>query len=533
MALIEYLDKVALEDDPEVAAVNKVTDDDMNEIKNVVNENFTNEITIGDIEPTSESCKIWIDTDEIDGASSEIEVGSNEPTNPGCKLWIDPAEVKNAGSELHVGKNAPDNNYQRVWFAMGKNLFNNKIENGRWSIIVGDVIRPVTNAGLRSTSAIEIQPNTTYTISATFYDGACFIIETDKDYRELAIDEGAPYKRFNFTIGERSSMTFTSHENAKYLYWYAPNTTIMPTEFQVELGSNMTNYESYITPSIQVDKNEIYSKEKTVHVGTSIDSNYKTNILYSANLFDESTYTNGMAWNNATGYPSRATAYFNIIAGKTYSISASNISRLNGGNVTIFEKSQSSASTSISSVVSFNTDGSFTFTASSGATVLAIQLLIPSGNISSSNYPDIMIVEGSTRKPYAKYVSQPSINVDGEDIYSMPVVLYNNSTGSNANITLSDNASNYNMISIDYFVNSSARVERKFIPYPQNKTCYLSMITPDPAGRIYINARSVTIQGTAINTTDSTRYTNTFINGSAITQSNSNEIYITKVLGYK
>ncbi len=157
--------------------------------------------------------------------------------------------------------------------------------------------------------------------------------------------------------------------------------------------------------------------ENGVNVGTSIDSNYKINILYSANLFDESTYTNGMAWNNATGFPSRATAYFNITAGKTYSISASNISRLNGGGVNVFEKSQPSASTSISSVVSFNTDGSFTFTASSGATILAIQLSIPSGNISFSNYPDIMIVEGSTPKPYTKYVSQPTINVDGQGIY--------------------------------------------------------------------------------------------------------------------
>ena len=186
----------------------------------------------------------------------------------------------------------------------------------------------------------------------------------------------------------------------------------------------------------------------------------------------------------------------------------------------------------------YSTKIKHTFTITSNDIGGTLALYSSNGYISSQNvttkFTNVMLVKGDVAItiPYEPYIT-PTINVDGEDIYSMPVVLYNNSTGSNSNITLSDNASNYNMISIDYFVSSSARVERKFIPYPQNKTCYLSTITPDPAGRLYINARSVTIQGTAINTTDSTRYTNTFINGSAITQSNSNEIYITKVLGYK
>lgn len=36
---IEYSNKVALEDDPSVAEINKVTDNNMNEIKSVVNNN--------------------------------------------------------------------------------------------------------------------------------------------------------------------------------------------------------------------------------------------------------------------------------------------------------------------------------------------------------------------------------------------------------------------------------------------------------------------------------------------------------------
>ena len=42
MSLISYQDKVALNPKPEVADINKITDDDMNEIKEVVNSNSTN-----------------------------------------------------------------------------------------------------------------------------------------------------------------------------------------------------------------------------------------------------------------------------------------------------------------------------------------------------------------------------------------------------------------------------------------------------------------------------------------------------------
>ena len=38
MAQITYTNKVALNENPEIADINKVTDDDMNEIKQVVND---------------------------------------------------------------------------------------------------------------------------------------------------------------------------------------------------------------------------------------------------------------------------------------------------------------------------------------------------------------------------------------------------------------------------------------------------------------------------------------------------------------
>lgn len=72
MAQITYTNKVALNENPEIAAINKVTDDDMNEIKSVVNDNYNQTIQITDTEPTDNNCKIWIDTGEIASPASEI-----------------------------------------------------------------------------------------------------------------------------------------------------------------------------------------------------------------------------------------------------------------------------------------------------------------------------------------------------------------------------------------------------------------------------------------------------------------------------
>lgn len=72
MAQITYANKVALNENPEIANINKVTDDDMNEIKQVVNDNYNNTIQITDTEPTDSDNKIWIDTGEVGSAVSEI-----------------------------------------------------------------------------------------------------------------------------------------------------------------------------------------------------------------------------------------------------------------------------------------------------------------------------------------------------------------------------------------------------------------------------------------------------------------------------
>ena len=64
MGQITYADKVALNVNPEIAAINKVQDTDMNEIKKVVNENYNNTIQITNTQPSDSDWKIWIDSDK-------------------------------------------------------------------------------------------------------------------------------------------------------------------------------------------------------------------------------------------------------------------------------------------------------------------------------------------------------------------------------------------------------------------------------------------------------------------------------------
>ena len=72
MAQISYTNKVALNENPEIADINKITDDDMNEIKQVVNDNYNNTIQITDTEPSDNDNKLWIDTGEVSSSASEI-----------------------------------------------------------------------------------------------------------------------------------------------------------------------------------------------------------------------------------------------------------------------------------------------------------------------------------------------------------------------------------------------------------------------------------------------------------------------------
>lgn len=72
---IQYQNKVAIEDDPSVAEINKVTDSNMNEIKSVVNNNAD---ILEDIDLSDYYTKEEIDSmiGDIDTILQELDTGS-------------------------------------------------------------------------------------------------------------------------------------------------------------------------------------------------------------------------------------------------------------------------------------------------------------------------------------------------------------------------------------------------------------------------------------------------------------------------
>lgn len=102
MAQITYTNKVALNENPEIAAINKVSDDDMNEIKQVVNANYNNTIQITDTQPSDNDWKIWIDTGEVSAAASEITNTYNTSQHLGYSCNYLNSSLAYEGGELQI-----------------------------------------------------------------------------------------------------------------------------------------------------------------------------------------------------------------------------------------------------------------------------------------------------------------------------------------------------------------------------------------------------------------------------------------------
>ena len=102
MAQITYTDKVALNENPEIAAINKVSDDDMNEIKSVVNANYNQTIQITDTQPSDNNCKLWIDTGEIAQQVSEITNSYSTSTGIGYSAnYLNDKIIAESGSNTN------------------------------------------------------------------------------------------------------------------------------------------------------------------------------------------------------------------------------------------------------------------------------------------------------------------------------------------------------------------------------------------------------------------------------------------------
>ena len=241
MAQISYTNKVALNENPEILDINKVTDDDMNEIKQVVNDNYNNTIQITDTEPTDTDNKIWIDTGEVQSIGSEVSVGTTQPTNG-----------------------------EKVWFKTSKNLFDySKSINGYISA-TGEFNTSNTNM---LSDYIETESNKQYIAStytnvyginiAEFDSSKAFIKRTmslsNVKENSITTSSTTKYIRVWFNIDNSTTMNINSLTNIKA---------------QILYGDIATTYEPYINKQIYTNQNGYYNYFSEIESGSNENGNW-------------------------------------------------------------------------------------------------------------------------------------------------------------------------------------------------------------------------------------------------------------------
>lgn len=228
---ITYDDKVDLNVDSTIANINKVTANDMNEIKSVVNENAET-------------------LDEINVPSNWVKVGDTIPTDG-----------------------------RKVLFQGSKNLFN--LENAYHGTINGSgVVGP--NESFRTTLYIPTTPNTKYYFSTTQISGQTnkqiYIAYYDSSYNFLS--------RYSYNLLEQ---VFTTPTNCYYMragVYYACQENIM-----LELGNTKSTYEPYIEQDLIVNGGKFIA-DQLVSVGAT-NSNDGRRVWFSKskNLLQYADFT--------------------------------------------------------------------------------------------------------------------------------------------------------------------------------------------------------------------------------------------------
>lgn len=165
---------------------------------------------------------------------------------------------------IYVGTSV-DSSY-RTNILHGKNLFDKNNAN-----IMN--LYPTATGTLQNNSykslLIKIKPNTTYTFTSlnAYSDGISL-----GTYTTIPTTSITPTNRVG-VASTNNHGTITSGANDKYLLAYIKwSSTLTENDLngvQLEEGSTATTYEPYITPSIVVDNDEIYSKNNIEQYSTS------------------------------------------------------------------------------------------------------------------------------------------------------------------------------------------------------------------------------------------------------------------------
>ena len=290
--------------------------------------------------------------------------------------------------------------------------------------------------------------------------------------------------------------------------------------------------------------------KNVINVDTSINNKSRVNVLHSKNLLN---YTIPLTTNlgvttsmsdgklildgTTTGAGSIYGNTTNTILLKAgiYSISATKISgtyQRNNKDTAIYISKTSDKTILFNLTSSNDYSGTRTIKLTEDTLIYLNIYINGSGMVLTNLVVGLQIERGGPATDFEIPVT-PSINVDGEEIYSKPVVLYNNVDGSNEDITLNDNSDNYKYIDIYYKQQDGTCSFVRALP---NTTVALSAPhVTDNGYAIGWSARNIKISGNKITTATTNRYLyiNVVSTNDLSGASKTNYVYIIKVVGYK
>ena len=113
-------------------------------------------------------------------------------------------------------------------------------------------------------------------------------------------------------------------------------------------------------------------------------------------------------------------------------------------------------------------------------------------------------------------------------------VLYNDVSGTNTSVPLSDNASNYNYLEIYYRSNDGNNNVSSIKVYSPNGKILFLRYEIIVSSQVYVKISKATISSNSISISDGIQYYFTIANNQQINgQTNQPNIYVTRVVGYK
>lgn len=141
------------------------------------------------------------------------------------------------------------------------------------------------------------------------------------------------------------------------------------------------------------------------------------------------------------------------------------------------------------------------------------------------------VPSGGTTGQILTKKSNTDYDIEWADINGQ--VLYDNSTGTNGTVTLSDSAANYDYLEIYFRTNDSTDYKNSIKIYsPDNALVPLSYPLVDTNGTaIYWKTKTVRVSGNSIFSSDGSGYAEATIKATT-SISQKNYVYITKVIGY-